>query len=604
MMSNSIFQKLWGRKRTLFIFALMFGLLENLLFAPALGLVGKLLQGRTVVDSTELVSFFLSPRGFLLLLLATTISLTIRLIEYAGLSVIAFGAMEGKEIGVLPTFRFILFELLRLFWLGARIISRGLLVIAPLLATAGYFAGRLLSQHDINFYLAEHPPEFISAAVILGIVAVATVAVAIWLFVRWRLVVQVCVFDRLNGAAAFRESAILSRGVWSRVTGWCLLVLILELTLGLAAVWLGQLAAWLILGIFSGGTMSLVFSFIVLMLMRMIIGAVVISIGVSVNAGIFTAFYLKRRRTLGGEPVFPAIQTQGVVKVTRFNRILAILTVISLITFATFSIAMVADSLRQERPITVTAHRGDTAKAPENTLTAIRGAIDIGAQFAEIDVQISKDGVLVVTHDSDFSRMGGVAKKVWDLTYDEIRAIPLGSRSAPELRDEYAPTLDDVLVISKDRIKLNIELKYYGDHQPRLAERVVEAVIAHDMGNQVAIQCLEYGPLQEVRRLAPRIPVGYLFSVNALHPSRLKVDFLSVELGRVTGSFVKKAHRRGQDVHVWTVDKPEDMERMMDLGVDSLITNQSGKALQIIRDHEKLSRPERALRRIRAWLEY
>jgi len=99
-----------------------------------------------------------------------------------------------------------------------------------------------------------------------------------------------------------------------------------------------------------------------------------------------------------------------------------------------------------------------------------------------------------------------VAKKVWDLTYAEIRAIPLGAKAAPEFRNEPAPTFDEVLAIARDRIRLNLELKYYGDHQPRLAERVVEAVRARQMTNQVIIQCLEYEPLLEVRRLAPWIP--------------------------------------------------------------------------------------------------
>src|SRR5205814_1134697 len=118
------------------------------------------------------------------------------------------------------------------------------------------------------------------------------------------------------------------------------------------------------------------------------------------------------------------------------------------------------------------------------------------------------------------------------LTYDEIRAIPLGARSAPEFRNESAPTLDEVLTAVRDRIRLNIELKYYGDHQPNLAERVVDEIQARGMAKQVIIQCLEYEPLQEVRRLNPEIPIGYLLSVNARQPGRLKVDFLGASMSR------------------------------------------------------------------------
>ena len=156
--------------------------------------------------------------------------------------------------------------------------------------------------------------------------------------------------------------------------------------------------------------------------------------------------------------------------------------------------------------------------------------------------------------------------------------------------------------IAQNRIRLNIELKYYGDHQPGLAKRVVEAVRARGMTSQVVVQCLEYEPLMEVRQIAPEIPVGYLMSVNAAHPGRLKVDFLSVELGRATGAFVQAAHRRGQGVHVWTVDNPADMDRMLDVGADALITDEPVEALRRIHEYEGLPKAERTLRRVHAWL--
>jgi glycerophosphoryl diester phosphodiesterase len=258
--------------------------------------------------------------------------------------------------------------------------------------------------------------------------------------------------------------------------------------------------------------------------------------------------------------------------------------------------------LYKEHPIEVTAHRGATQRSIENTLGAIEEAIDVGAHFAEIDVQMSRDEVLVVTHDSDFSRQAGVASKVWDLTYEEIRKIPLTRSNSPEIAAAFVPTLDEVLEAARNRIRLNIELKYYGDNQPRLAERVVAAIEAQGMAGQVVIQSLHYAGLEEVRRLAPQIPIGYLFSVNARHPKRLEVDFLSAQLERVNGPFINAAHRRKQTVHVWTVDKPADMERLIDLGVDNLITNQPETALRMVREHAELSPPERALKLVRVWL--
>jgi len=243
-----------------------------------------------------------------------------------------------------------------------------------------------------------------------------------------------------------------------------------------------------------------------------------------------------------------------------------------------------------------------STKAPENTLPALREAIAAGADYVETDVQMTKDDVLVVAHDSDFSRLGGVAKKVWELTYAEIQAIPLGRQSAAEHRNEAAPRLDALLAEAKGRIKVNIELKYYGDHQPNLARAVIEAVRAHDMLAQVVIQSLEYEPLLEVRRLAPEVPIGYLLSFNARTPARLQVDFLSVEQKRLDRHFILGAHRRRQQVYAWTVNTAEDLERMLDLNIDGIITDQAELARQIRDSYNHRPAAERALRRIRAWL--
>ncbi len=585
-------------------FALAFQLLENLLFAPAMGFLGRALEGQPVVDSMELVVFFLSPRGFLILFLGSTTLLTIRLAEHAGLSALALGALEGKFFRPLATLGWLGGGMHRLAAIGVRMVGWSVALVTPLLVAAGLLVRPLLAKHDINYYLANYPPEFIKTAVALGVLGAVTFVVGIWLLVRWRLVVQVCMFDRRDRGAAFHEAAALSRGVRWPLLGRCLAVVTFQLALMLAAAALQQLAVWLALRVGGLGAVSLAVSFGAVVLLRTVIGAAVTSIGACADAVVFTIFYRQRRLALGGEPALPTIEEMatGPAAFPPAARALFLAVSIGLVAAAGVSVALAAEALREERPTTVTAHRGEHHRAPENTVTAVREAIAVGAQCAEIDVQLSQDGVLVVTHDSDFSRVAGVARKVWDLSYAEIRAIPLGGKAAPEFREERAPTFDEVLEVARNRIGLNIELKYYGDHQPRLAERVVEAVRARQMTNQVVIQCLEYEPLMEVRRLAPEIPVGYLMSVNAIYPARLKVDFLSVELGRVTGAFVRAAHRRGQAVHVWTVDKPTDVDRMIAVGVDALITNEPAEALQRVREYESLSRTERVLCRVHAWL--
>jgi glycerophosphoryl diester phosphodiesterase len=347
------------------------------------------------------------------------------------------------------------------------------------------------------------------------------------------------------------------------------------------------------------GALSLAIAFGLLLVLRTLIGAACTFLGSCVDAGVFTSLYCRRLAVLGGHTSLPAA---GGANQDVPPRWLVPAFVLGLLVFSAGGAWFAFEAISYVRTISIHAHRGVSTEAPENTLAAVRAAIAAGADYLETDIQLSKDGVLVVVHDSDFSRLGGVAKKVWELTYEEIRAIPLGGHSAPQFRNEVTPTFDALLAETKGRIKVNIELKYYGDHQPGLARKVVEAVRAHGMLDQVVIQCLEYEPLLEVRQLAPGVPVGYLLSFNAREPSRLNVDFLSVEQNRLDRRFVTRAHRRGQQVYAWTVNTVEDLQLLFDLGVDGVITDQSALARKTLAEYLGRSALERSARHVRAWL--
>src|SRR5262245_58593787 len=174
------------RWRELVGFTLLFRIFESLLCAPLVALVGKWLLGRTVLDSTAVVSFLLSPRGIFAFLLAATTVLTLRLVEHAGLSAIFFGGFEGRRVSGREAVRVVRRHLLTLVRISARFVGVGLLALLPLLAVAGGFAVWLLPRHDVNYYLKLRPPEFIVAAIVIGVVAVVTTVVVVMVVVRWR----------------------------------------------------------------------------------------------------------------------------------------------------------------------------------------------------------------------------------------------------------------------------------------------------------------------------------------------------------------------------------------------------------------------------------
>ena len=424
------------RWRELLGFALLFRVFESLLFAPVVALAGKWLLGRTVLDSTALVSFLVSPRGFLAFALAAVTVLSIRLIEHAGLSAILFGAFDGRRVSSREALRLIWEHLLSLVLTSVRFAGVALLTVAPLLAAAGAFAGRLLSQHDVNYYLKLRPPEFIAAVVVIGIVALITAAAMLWFVVRWRWVVQAVLFQGKMAGEAFAESAILTHGlIWKLV---CVLfgVMLFSFILGLVALLFGDACASVVLAVLGKyGVVSLAISFGALLLLRTVIRAGCTFLSSCVDAGVFTLLYRRRLAVLGVEASFPGRTGAEAVRNAPSGWLPAVL-VCGLVAFAATTTWLAIDGIPDERPVTIHAHRGVWTTAPENTLAAAREAIAAGADYLETDVQLSKDGVLVIVHDSDFSRLGGVARKVWDLTYEEIRAIPLGGgpHFTPDIR--------------------------------------------------------------------------------------------------------------------------------------------------------------------------
>lgn len=588
-------------------FAILFRIFEALLLAPLAAMVAKGLMGRAVIDSTELVSVALSPRGFVAGFLTLAILITIRLVEHAGLSAITGGVLRGHRVTSPAALRIVLRFLPRLLGVACLAQFAGLLLVAPLLAALGYYASQLLSRHDINFYLAEWPSEFKTAIAVILAVAVPTVAALVWLSVRWQLVVQAVLFEDRDVLDGIRSSARLVRRGWWRSAGALVAIGVLLVVLGMIASLVDRLCGWGAALLVGEGLASQLTVFAGLLVVHTVLTGIVSLPGPCVAATVLTMLYRDLRLASDSEWAGALTSTASSADAaaqspSRRSQLLLTAVPIGMLAVEIVIAVLALRELYQDRPIVVTAHRGGTVRSIENTLDAIREAIDDRAQFAEIDVQNSRDGVLVVTHDSDLSRLAGVASKIWDLTWDEIAAIPLRVPTAAEIPESRVPTFDEVLDLSRDRIRLNIELKYYGDHQPRLAERVIEAVRARGMTDRVIIQSLHYAGLEEVRRLAPEIPIGYLFSVNAREPKRLDVDFLSVQIGRVDAAFVRAAHRRKQEVHVWTVDKPGDMARMIDLGVDNLITNRPREALALIDEQANLAPPEQALRRLRAWL--
>jgi glycerophosphoryl diester phosphodiesterase len=224
------------------------------------------------------------------------------------------------------------------------------------------------------------------------------------------------------------------------------------------------------------------------------------------------------------------------------------------------------------RTVEITGHRGSKVRAPENTLSALRQAIAEGADYAEIDVQTTADNVVVLFHDADLMRVASLNRRLRDINYSELKDIDVGSWFAPQFSSERIPTLEQAIDLARGRIKLNIELKFTWP-DPLLTEKVANIIRQQDFVSNCVISSLNFQSVTEFKRIFPELSAGFIVFKVAGNLPRMEADFMSINAARATPRLVRRLHRHGRGVHVWTVNDFNNVISMIEVGVDNIITD-------------------------------
>lgn len=233
------------------------------------------------------------------------------------------------------------------------------------------------------------------------------------------------------------------------------------------------------------------------------------------------------------------------------------------------------------------AHRGLAVEAPENTLLAFARAAAVGARYVETDVHVSYDGVAVVAHDASLRRVAARDVPVGKLTMSELRRIDLGHGQGfcsleealdgfPDLRFNIdvkvtAAVEPAVTAVGRTRSGSRVLLTSFSDaRRRRLGRAVPDAVTS--AGRTGVIRCALAATMRS--RVAMTAALGGAIA--------LQVPERAGPLQLVTPRFVEAAHRSGAEVHVWTVNEAADMTRLLDLGVDGIVTDRADLAVPLV----------------------
>ncbi len=233
---------------------------------------------------------------------------------------------------------------------------------------------------------------------------------------------------------------------------------------------------------------------------------------------------------------------------------------------------------RTGRPL-ISAHRGFSTAAPENTLPALEAARRAGADVAEIDVRLTRDGQVVLMHDRSVERTTNGAGLVKDLTLAEIKALDAGSWFDPRFRGEHVPTLAEVLEWSGGRLGLLIELKNYPYRELPLVERTIDLIEAHHAQEFAVPAGFDHVMLAEVHRMRPHWPLEMIYTcrlADPVHAARAcGATLVSLEPEFCLEPDVRALHDGGVSV-LTTLISPAHAPELLRWGVDIFENDNAG----------------------------
>ncbi len=596
--------------------------------------------GRTVVTNNDIAAFLLSFEGALYATLFAVATLGLWLLEHAGVMTVVVLKHYGFQSSIKRMLVIVGFAFGRILRLGLAILAAAVVGLAPFVGLALLTRSWLLSEYDVNYYLAARPPALYQAVALFAALALGAAALTGYLYVRWSFSLAIVVFEGRQPIPAMHESARRVRGAFWRIAlvlgGWHLL----GIALSAACLFLFRAScSYLLDGV--GARPSVVIPTVaILFVLKLLLLALVSFLAVTVHCLLILRLYAERSIQFGAiEPggwvpavVAEAPPTPWLIQRWRYGAV-------GLACGVLLACGLVAGRLEAPRKLQVTGHRGHSTAAPENTLAAIRAAIAAGADYAEIDVQETKDGQIVLLHDDDLMRVCGRRGMVREFALAELKEMDAGSYFGEKFQGEKLPTLREVIHEARGKIKLNVELKFADEdkadkrdgprrkktgtvrkketraekkqrtivQKERLAHKVADMIREEKFEKECIVMSLDYEGLLIAKKQNPQLRTGLIVTATLSDLKYSQVDVWSVNASLVNDALVRKAHLLGKEVHAWMLDKKSqgepEMRRLIQRGIDNIITDYPERAVKLRDEHQELSDVDHMLLAYRSLLE-
>ncbi len=558
-------------------------------------------SGSSFIDHNSFAKFALTPEGIITIILWSTFAVAIYQFQLAGIIAISINKKAGEKVKLAHIFGFIFKRFPKILELSLRQCITYLLYISPFAIIAGLIFIWISSKYDLEYLAVNKPPIFWLG--IFSALALITILlfILIPIIIRWQFSLPILLFQNYRPKQALKKSTQLAKKFFWKISlailGWGVLSTLFFI---IFTITFYQNLVFFVIRNLKGNFLTLP-TIALLIIIYFLLIAFFSFIAFTVNSLIIFHLYLEILAfnkielpiILKRNESFPKYKTPIPLKYI-YILIFSLLLV---------SILFIIHSLKQanlDYAVTITAHRANTTNAPENTLSAIQEAINQNAaQYAEIDVQQTKDEVVIILHDASLLRTTGYNKNIWEINYDELKTLDAGSWFSVEFSGERVPKLDDAIKLAKEKIKLNIELKING-HNPQLAEAVVKIIEDNDFVDDVIVSSYGYDELLKVKELNPDIKTAFMILKSVGDLGGIQTPCLSLS-GEMFSDESIISLKKNKYILVWTVDDQKDINHYIDLQVNNIISNNPVLLKQVLATKQSQTYTEKLLSKISVW---
>ena len=563
--------------KTLIKFEIIYKALLSIILIPfaisGFSLAMKL-TGYTYLTLENIVSFLVNPITLIMLILIIIYLTIVTIFDITAIIVLFDISSKKEKIGMLDLIKLSINKCKKVFNLKNISIAFLILFLMPFLNIG------ISSNVITSIKLPEFIMDYINSNYTLSIIYILVYLLLLSIMSKWLYSLNYMILEDKSFKEARKSSKELIKK--SRLVDLLKIFLVQIITSVIYTLFiiLGILIIMLISKIL--GNLKVIESVSITIVWLLIVVCLIIFAFITNSISLATISAMFYKHKTDKKEKIKHIAYNKIIKDKKHNTILkyiiTIVVLLSVVSGSLFTYQIIIGetnlNIKYIRKMEITAHRGASVKYPENTMAAFRGAKKLGADWIELDIQQTKDRQIVVSHDTNLSRVTGVNKDIIDTNYSEIEKLDAGSFFSKKFKNEKIPLLKEVLQYAKDNnIRLNIEIKPTGK-EIDFEKQVVDLIKEYEFEDRCVITSQIYSALENVKKADKEIKTVYVMSIAIGNIIDAKyADAFSVEASNVNEVLVNTVHNSGKELYAWTINTEESINNMIDMNVDNIITD-------------------------------